>query len=248
MLSKEEIVGVAHKQLALDYCCEVEDFYKKENTIGEKILISGRRIYDSDNCYLKILCINGNVIISTNKNFIPWCKENYETCGSQWFSDCANLRRIDNELQKHGHEIADIHHYYLPNTNKIEQDINFSVKWFEENEIIKFRGDDRFDEAFAFDKNHPDVLGVAAMDGDTIMGMAGASEDSSTMWQIGIDVLPEYRGRGIASKLVNLLKEEVLKRGKVPFYGTAESHIFSQNVAINAGFFPAWLELYSKCQ
>ena len=81
---------------------------------------------------------------------------------------------------------------------------------------------------------------------DKIIGMAGASADSETMWQIGIDVLPEYRGRGIGTNLVTLLKNEVLKRGKIPFYGTVESHLNSQNIAISAGFFPAWAELYSK--
>ena len=110
---------------------------------------------------------------------------------------------------------------------------------------MQFKKDDRFEEAFAFDKNHPDVLAVAAFDGDNIMGIAGASADSKTMWQIGIDVLHEYRGRGIGTNLVTLLKNEILKRGKIPFYGTVESHIHSQNIAVNAGFFPAWAELYS---
>ena len=52
--------------------------------------------------------------------------------------------------------------------------------------------------------------------------------------------------KGIGTTLVKLLKNEILKRGKIPFYGTAESHFHSQNIAINSGFFPAWAELYSK--
>jgi len=66
------------------------------------------------------------------------------------------------------------------------------------------------------------------------------------MWQIGIDVLPEYRGRSIGTNLVTILKDEILKRGKIPFYGTVESHFLSQNIAVSAGFFPVWAELYSK--
>ena len=68
------------------------------------------------------------------------------------------------------------------------------------------------------------------------------------MWQIGIDVFPEYRGRKVGTNLVTLLKNEILKRGKVPFYGTVNSHFHSQNIAMNAGFFPAWAELYSKAK
>jgi GNAT superfamily N-acetyltransferase len=68
------------------------------------------------------------------------------------------------------------------------------------------------------------------------------------MWQIGIDVLPKYRSCGIGKNLVILLKNEILKRGKIPFYGTVESHFHSQNIAVSAGFFPAWAELYSKAK
>lgn len=67
-----------------------------------------------------------------------------------------------------------------------------------------------------------------------------------TLCQIGIDVLPQYRGKGIGTNLVTLLKQELLNRGKIPYYGTAVSHINSKNVAINAGFFPAWAEVYSR--
>ena len=76
--------------------------------------------------------------------------------------------------------------------------------------------------------------------------MAGASADSKTMYQIGIDIFPEYRSKKVATTLVTLLKEELLRRRIIPFYGTVESHFHSQNVAINSGFFPAWAELYSK--
>jgi len=59
-------------------------------------------------------------------------------------------------------------------------------------------------------------------------------------------VLPEYRGKGIGTNLVALLKQEMLKCGKISFYGTSVSHIISKNVAINTGFFPAWTEVYSR--
>ena len=75
--------------------------------------------------------------------------------------------------------------------------------------------------------------------------MAGASADSPIMWQIGINVMPEAEGLGIAKILVELLKNEIIKRGAVPFYGTAVSHLASQSVALGSGFHPAWIELVS---
>jgi GNAT superfamily N-acetyltransferase len=246
MYTKTEILQIAKEQLAIDYNCQVSDFKKEKNTIVANNLIEGRRIYDHDGCFLKLLCFSGKAIISTSPMVMHWCEEKLLNRDAAWIFEYPKLRAIDKKLKEFGHEIADIHHYYLPNPSVALVEPITNVKWYEAEDILQFENDDRFGEAFAFDENHPDVLAVAAFDGGNIMGMAGASEDSKTMWQVGIDVLPEYRGRGIGTNLVILLKNEILKRGKVPFYGTSESHFHSQNIAINAGFFPAWAELYSE--
>ena len=246
MYTKSEVLEIAKSQWALDYNCQLSDFEKEENTIVEKNLTNGRRVYGNDGCFLKILCFGGRAIISASPIIIPWFEEKLMNKDAAWFFEYPKLRAIDKKLQELGHEIADVHHYYLPNPKSPSIDTITNVKWYESEEIFQFENDHRFGEALAFDKNHQDVLAVAAFDGDNIMGMAGASTDSKTMWQIGIDVLPEYRSCGIGKKLVILLKHEILKRGKIPFYGTVESHFHSQNIAIGAGFFPAWAELYSK--
>ena len=92
----------------------------------------------------------------------------------------------------------------------------------------------------------PDRIGVAACENGKILGMAGVSEDSRYLWQIGIDVLPEARGKGIGVLLVNLLKNEILAEGKVPYYGTAFSHTLSMDIAVRTGFHPAWTELFAE--
>ena len=74
-------------------------------------------------------------------------------------------------------------------------------------------------------------------------GMAGVSRDGEYLWQIGINVDKDCAGQGLGHKLVRILKEEVLRRGKVAFYGTSESHTLSQTVGLKAGFVPAWTEI-----
>ena len=93
------------------------------------------------------------------------------------------------------------------------------------------------------------ALGVSVdcrkcFDQEAMAGMAGASEDGAYLWQIGINVVPECAGKGLAAELVRSLKDEIIRRGKVPFYGTSESHTISQTVALKAGFVPAWTEIY----
>ena len=67
--------------------------------------------------------------------------------------------------------------------------------------------------------------------------------DSPVMWQIGINVDPDAKAKGIGKMLVSLLKNEILEMNRLPYYGTSMSHIASQKVALGAGFTPAWAEL-----
>jgi GNAT superfamily N-acetyltransferase len=91
-------------------------------------------------------------------------------------------------------------------------------------------------------RKHLDMLTVGAYDGDILIGLAGCSADGDDMWQIGIDVLPAYRRKGIASALTAKLALEIIKCEKVPFYCCAWSNIPSARNAIRSGFRPAWAE------
>ena len=76
--------------------------------------------------------------------------------------------------------------------------------------------------------------------------MAGASADSPSFWQIGINVNKNFEGRHIATGLVSMLKADILKKGIVPYYGTSFSNLASQHVAAKAGFEVAWVELITE--
>ena len=77
-------------------------------------------------------------------------------------------------------------------------------------------------------------------------GEKRCSTDCDTMWQIGIDVLPEYRRQGITAALTSRLAIEILERGKVPFYCAAWCNFKSARNAVKCGFSPAWAELTAR--
>ena len=239
----KDILIKVKDQLAKDYNCTIEDFNNQNTLITDKKIIEGSRKYTDEDEILKILIFNGKAIISADKCIKEWCIKNLSRFPGAWMFLYSNLRKIDKKLNEFGYEIDNTHHYYLPMDKEFTRN-NIKLKWYEKDEILKFKNDDRFDEAFAFNKNYPDILAVAAVDEeDNILGMAGASEDSKIMWQIGINVLEDEKGKGIASFIVQALKNEILNRGKVPFYGTVESHIISQKVALKSGFYPAFAEV-----
>lgn len=133
------------------------------------------------------------------------------------------------------------------------------VELLDAEQIERFRGDKRYSNALGFSATRPDVLVLAAYAvdgaGDTEsvgisanadpVAMVGLSDDSPIMRQIGIDVLPAWRGAGIASALVRDAARLTLAEGYIPFYGTSPSHILSQRVAMNAGLVPTWWEYVS---
>lgn len=91
-----------------------------------------------------------------------------------------------------------------------------------------------------------DAIALVAFDGDRLIGLAGASADCETMWQIGVDVLPEYRRQGIASCLTSRLALEILPKGIVPFYSCAWSNVKSAANAVKCGFVPTWVQVTAK--
>ena len=135
------------------------------------------------------------------------------------------------------------------------------VELLDAEKFERFRGDKRYSNALGFSVTRPDVLVLAAypVDGDTPdapaagespaladpIAMVGLSDDSPIMRQIGIDVLPAWRGAGIASVLVRDAARLTLAEGYLPFYGTSPSHMLSQRVAMNAGLVPTWWEYVS---
>lgn len=144
----------------------------------------------------------------------------------------------------------------VPNASADEGDTavsEFSVRieLLHPEQYERFRGDPRYSNALGFSKRRPDITVLAAFDPDAAtaladpLAMAGASDDSPLMRQIGIDVLPQVRQRGLAARLVYELSRMVLADGRVPFYGTSPSHVLSQRVALAAGFIPTWWEFVS---
>ncbi|MFR1755116.1 MAG: GNAT family N-acetyltransferase [Oscillospiraceae bacterium] len=91
-----------------------------------------------------------------------------------------------------------------------------------------------------------DVLGVGAYADGRLIGLAACSADCETMYQIGVDVLPEYRRQGLASTLTSRLALEILSLGKIPFYCAAWCNIPSVGNAIRSGFRPAWVEVTAR--
>lgn len=244
MRIKPEFLEQFEAQLCIDFNCTPSELKQQRTIITPRCFADNRRRNFTHEPLLRIISYYDKILVTCDPRLIDWATARYKDTFSGWIFRYPNPHQIDMELQNYNEQIHDIHHYYLPLESFPQIKPDFPVKWLEYDEMEPFR-DLSYPEAIAFHPLNPDVLAVAAMDGEHIMGIAGASADTNDLWQIGITINPPYRGKGIAVKLVTLLKDEIIQRGKVPFYGTVESHNLSNSVAIRAGFFPVWSELTS---
>lgn len=252
-----------YKLLALEFNCTQEDFLRAENVLTVSELHEGRRVYSPEKYFFHMVTLGENAVLTADECLQPFLQEFMKDRMGHWLFELPNLLPLEKEVNKWGYSLTETYHMFLPNKQRLTaggasvdtewfgrltEKVNFHVEWFYDEQIRPFYGDERFPNAICaeYTPSRPDRMVVCAYNGDRMMGMAGCSEDAPGWQQIGIDVMPEYRSRGVGTYLVTLLKKKILEQGNIPFYGTSLSNYHSWNIALNSGFRPAWVEIGAK--
>ncbi len=238
----------ARAQFRLDTNCSLECEFKYRIMINPSQRLDGARIVEGMSDDFRAVIYKGDAYIMASDELIDWVREKYSTFKCEWFCKFENLRNLDKKLNEYGLCIHDTHLYFLPDEQfeGYEMECPYDIRWFDEKGVDELRKAGNFKHALPGSVTQPDVIAVAAYDGETPIAAAGASADGRYMWQIGVDVNEDYLHHGLAVFLVTELKERILEKGFLPFYGTSESHSLSQDTAIRAGFLPAWAEIFVK--
>ena len=247
-MTKDEIAAKFKGQLAMELGCAPEDFSGEETVLTSPVLPEERRKFSEKPFFLQMATFGGGAVISAAEELHPWLREWTKGKRGFWLFEQHNYFALDRELRKYGYQMALTHHMFIPTPDPAEIETDLPHRWLEQGDLAPFYGREEFSNALCdrFRPERPDVLAVAALDGEELVGMAGCSADTPELWQIGVDVLPRYRGRGIGRTLVTLLRSEALRRGALPYYGTSLSNIASWRIALAAGFLPAWVEAEAR--
>ena len=245
-MTNAEILRIAMEQSAIDLNAAAEDFEKQENVIVLSREREGARRYLKLPFSCQLVSYGNNVVASVSPELAEVTERYINSYPAEHCFETPHLHVLNEVLMKKGRKICFMAEYFLPDLSALKPiDCNYELRILEQKDFKDLYRPE-WSNALCEKRKELDVLGVGAYDGDRLVGLAGCSADCDTMWQIGIDVLPAYRRRGIASALTSRLAVEILNRERVPFYCAAWCNVKSIRNAIKSGFRPAWVEMTAK--
>lgn len=246
MFSKEEIGRIAREQSARDLNCAPEDFLKTVPVLAPGGLSAEAKKYYKAPIPMNFVSYGGNIVASALEPYREIASAYIHKFDSYRCFETPAIHWLDQRLAPLGQKVCFMAEYQLPDPQKVRAlPCAFPLRVLEQKDFSGLYLP-QWHNALCEQRKELDVLGVGAYDGDMLIGLAGCSADAERMWQIGVDVLPEYRRRGIAAALTSRLALEILKRDKVPFYCSAWSNLLSVRNALRCGFTPAWVEMTVK--
>lgn len=243
-----DMLITAAKQSAVDCCCTFDDIFSENPSFHESSPSGKERKYLKLPHILDIVSYGHGAVVSGSVEAMDAVRGIVEKYETMRLFETPRIYELNSALRPLGAAVCFMAEYWLPDTEALysfDRSCKFNTRILTPDEFSDLYLP-QWSNALCKDRKELDTLAVGAYEDDELIGLAGCSADCETMMQIGIDILPHYRHRGVASMLTNILAKECIERGKVPFYCCAWSNVASARNAMRAGFKPAWCEITAK--
>ncbi len=245
-MTNQDILNTAMQQSAIDSQCKVEDFRKAENVIVNSAKDERARRYLKLPFVCDMVTYGSNIVASIQPEYYDIVNSYLSKYDVAHCFETPNMHVLNDAFEQMDFRVCFMAEYFLPDVNVLKPlECSYETRILEQADFQDLYTE-QWSNALCKDRKELDVLGVGAYEHGKLIGLAACSADCDSMWQIGIDVLPEYRRKGIASSLTSKLAMEIIKRDKVPFYCCAWCNIKSARNAVKSGFRPAWAEMTVK--
>lgn len=245
-MNNSDIFKIAMQQSAIDSNCDPDDFLLTENRIVTSKLHKDARKYLNETFSCDMVSYGTNIVASVRSDLVEIVKAYLDKYTVEHCFETPNMHVLNDKLQEHKLRICFMAEYFLPDMNELKElPCEYETRVLTQRDFTELYMPE-WSNALSEDRKQLDILGIGAYHNDRLIGLAACSADCDAMWQIGVDVLPEYRRKGIACSLTSKLAIEIVKHDKVPFYCAAWSNIKSARNAIKSGFRPAWVEMTAK--
>lgn len=227
---KEIIKSKIEEFLSNEFYCSLDELNGKSTVYSIN--------FDAKQRYIKILAYRNCVMVCTSEDLHYRVRELLQG---------KNRDEIFELPLVYGQTI-----HYVPD-HKYTKDalisLNYECEYLFDRDILSLFGLTGFENSLAFDENGftPTKAVYIAKDNNKIIGVAGAAESSTEgVWEIGIDVMEEYRNARLGMHLVRGLTRELLARNIIPFYSASITNIGSQMVASRCDYIPLWIDTFGN--
>ncbi len=245
-MRNKDIIKIAMQQSAIDSNCSMDDFMETDNKIVLSEKNPNARKYLKLPFHCDLTSYGNNIVASVSEELKEIVEKYIEKYPIEHCFETPNLLVLIEKLKPFDLNVCFMAEYFLPDMNSLKRlSCGYETKLMHPEELSQYYLPE-WNNALTQSDPQRDKLAVGAFDNGKLIGLAACSADCDTLWQIGIDVLPEYRKLGIASSLTSNLAIELLEREIVPFYCCAWSNLKSVRNAIKSGFRPAWVQATVK--
>ena len=244
--TNKEIFDIAMRQSAYDLNAKASDFLLDTNVVVKSGIGALAKKYYEEPIACNFVSYGSNIVASVKEEYYDIVEKYLRKFEFYHCFETPNLHWLDERMKKHGYRVCFMAEYFLPDVNVLKRrECSYHLRVLEQKDFENLYLP-AWGNALCKERKQLDVLGIGAYDGEKLIGLAACSADCEDMWQIGVDVLPDYRRQGIASSLTSNLAVEIMDRGKVPFYCCAWSNLKSLKNALRSGFVPGWVEMTVK--
>ena len=252
MISNSESAPKLVRQiLAADFACEESDFDKEGITFCLAKELEGARRFPLPEKFLAVVTMGRGVVVSCSADRLHWARTNLKSRSPEALFYALAIARMEKYVARDRQTMFGPELKYICTQDSLQPyrlDGEIAVDLIQEESIKQLYGNNLFPNALGrrYNPQRPRLLGCSAKHNGVTVGLATASADSDSMWQVGIDILRDYRNRGIGKALVSRLTQAVFKVEKLPYYSAGISNISSRRLAISVGYRPAWVEIFSQ--
>ena len=245
-MTNADILRIALEQSALDCNCSPDDFLRSENVITRSKADPRARSYLPLPFRCDLVSYGNNIVAQTDEALEADVRRYIDAYPVEHCFETPHLHVLDKLLHPHGLRVCYMAEYFLPDLSALRpQPCEYELRILHPQDFAQLYLPE-WSNALCAQRKQLDMLCVGAYDEGRLIGLAGCSADCEQMYQIGVDVLPQYRRRGIAAALTAELAQQTLLLDKVPFYCAAWCNIRSVRNAIRCGFRPAWVEVSAR--
>jgi FR47-like protein len=248
---RSEAMVTIKRVLAADYACDEAAFTTDAISVVPFERRAGRRMYPVASKPLVIGSTGTGAVVSCDPRRVDWMRSLVAGIERDDLFEPATIAKINERVTAEGQRLVGPHLRYACSRDRFRSvpQGELHVDLIAGVEVIEL-AESTPSFPHALSSNHdlpiPDLIAVVAREGNQIVGVAAAAAEADSLWQIGVDVLPETRQNGVGRKIVSLLTKAILERDAVPFYSTSPSNIASRSIAVGLGFWPAWTEIYAR--